>query len=618
MTVQIMQPLPTFNDINGRPLDDGFIFIGQDGLDPVANQIPVFWDFALTQPATQPIRTISGYPSNNGVRAEIFTGSNAFSILVRNKNGTTVFSQLSATQLAIDLANNSDPAKGVALVGNAVARADTATDLRGRTNTGENFIVEQPAGNPQAFVDYFKTGVIDIGKAGQSMPPYIYDQAGAEYIERRPIGIHEIPQVVLDSVPKILVQSPFVATTHMIVVPKRESEYLLIGMQNNVTTTAESLATSASDTTMRRVTNIQNAVSVVIGQKDTYVEGGVWTNQSLGSVPPEVPAFTSSSAYTYKQTNTTGSTLTFTAIPYNGFISLSFICSASSNPAAEITVDGTLFTVSLVSATTAIKTLRFPAYKQSVSVVINNASPGPVYFINFLGRDFSTLALWDGAPINAWGYYRNSAQADYLVNNSENDYVIREFVSNTYGGGYHGGEAAITDAYTVDGVATTPSSTPVIGKKITLKSTCTIDWTPAGSAVSVAVRKRYDFTAGGYFTQVGVDGNITCKEFYSALFGANETFSKLDAPSPADLITGLPNNERLLVGRTSQIQVRHPTTGQLIIANYTVHQNDSATQYGGAFIWRVDGSYKKLYYATAHAGKLAITGNYSRNRYEFV
>jgi hypothetical protein len=43
-------------------LDAGYIWIGQAGTDPEvgANQLAIYWDKALTVPAPQPLRTLSG------------------------------------------------------------------------------------------------------------------------------------------------------------------------------------------------------------------------------------------------------------------------------------------------------------------------------------------------------------------------------------------------------------------------------------------------------------------------------------------------------------------------------------------------------------------------------
>lgn len=86
----ISSPYPIFTDIDGQPLEDGFIWAGQANLDPQVNPIAVYWDVALTIPAAQPIRTLGGYPSNSGTPARLYIGTD-YSIRVMNKNGSTVF-----------------------------------------------------------------------------------------------------------------------------------------------------------------------------------------------------------------------------------------------------------------------------------------------------------------------------------------------------------------------------------------------------------------------------------------------------------------------------------------------------------------------------------------------
>jgi len=84
------KPVGQFTDINGKPLD-GQVFFGQPNLDPVANPITVYWDAAGTQPVTQPVVTVGGYPMNGSTRSNVFVNAD-YSILVRNRNGFTVFS----------------------------------------------------------------------------------------------------------------------------------------------------------------------------------------------------------------------------------------------------------------------------------------------------------------------------------------------------------------------------------------------------------------------------------------------------------------------------------------------------------------------------------------------
>jgi hypothetical protein len=90
-TVSISTPFPIFTDIDGQPLENGYIFIGIANLGPIGNPINVYWDAALTIPAAQPIRTLGGYPINNGTPARLYVNSN-YSIQVQNRNGSVVYS----------------------------------------------------------------------------------------------------------------------------------------------------------------------------------------------------------------------------------------------------------------------------------------------------------------------------------------------------------------------------------------------------------------------------------------------------------------------------------------------------------------------------------------------
>jgi len=98
MSALSIQPTyPIFTDIDGQPLEDGYIWIGQANLDPQVNPINVFWDAALTLPAGQPIRTLAGYPSNNGTPARLYVNSD-YSIRVMNRNGSVVYSAPTPTE----------------------------------------------------------------------------------------------------------------------------------------------------------------------------------------------------------------------------------------------------------------------------------------------------------------------------------------------------------------------------------------------------------------------------------------------------------------------------------------------------------------------------------------
>ncbi len=93
----VRPPFPIFSETDGQPLESGYIWIGTVNLNPITNPIAVYWDAALTQPAAQPIRTVSGYPSNAGTPARLYVNSD-YSIQVQNKNGTVVYSAPTATE----------------------------------------------------------------------------------------------------------------------------------------------------------------------------------------------------------------------------------------------------------------------------------------------------------------------------------------------------------------------------------------------------------------------------------------------------------------------------------------------------------------------------------------
>lgn len=103
MSALSIQPTyPIFTDIDGQPLEDGYVWIGTANLDPQTNPINVYWDAALTLPASQPIRTLAGYPANSGTPARLYVNSD-YSIRVMNKNGSVVYGAPTVTERYSDL-----------------------------------------------------------------------------------------------------------------------------------------------------------------------------------------------------------------------------------------------------------------------------------------------------------------------------------------------------------------------------------------------------------------------------------------------------------------------------------------------------------------------------------
>ena len=96
---KVENPFEYFSDTNGHTLEGGKIYIGTYGLDAETNQIPVFFDAEETTPATQPLTTTEGYPSNGGSAVTIFT-EGRYSITVRDKNDVLVYSERNVTSLS--------------------------------------------------------------------------------------------------------------------------------------------------------------------------------------------------------------------------------------------------------------------------------------------------------------------------------------------------------------------------------------------------------------------------------------------------------------------------------------------------------------------------------------
>lgn len=81
---QITAPYPIFTDLDGSPLDSGYLYIGEINKNPETHPITVYWDAEYQFPAAQPIRTNNGYPWRTGTPAILYCPGQ-FSLTVRNK-----------------------------------------------------------------------------------------------------------------------------------------------------------------------------------------------------------------------------------------------------------------------------------------------------------------------------------------------------------------------------------------------------------------------------------------------------------------------------------------------------------------------------------------------------
>ena len=147
-------PFPTFEDIDGDPLEAGYIYIGVAGLNAVTNPIQVYSDKALTVPVAQPIRTVGGYPQSGGAAIRMFVNVDDCSILVRNKNGTLIYSTLNQTEAV--------PASLVTFVQSGTGAVATTIQVKSRERVSLADFGGSPSAsaavNTAAFVNAKATG----------------------------------------------------------------------------------------------------------------------------------------------------------------------------------------------------------------------------------------------------------------------------------------------------------------------------------------------------------------------------------------------------------------------------------------------------------------------------
>lgn len=166
-------------DTAGRPLDSGKIYVGVVNQDPQTFPVQVYWDAALTIPATQPLTIGSGYVMNAGARAQAFVAQSTFSMRVRDKNDVQVDYIADASNNAVLIA-----ARGFISVKDYGATGDGVTSdlaaFNAAATAANGAMIWVPAGNyaigsatssgfwlldPKAKI----VGVADIGVATVSM-----------------------------------------------------------------------------------------------------------------------------------------------------------------------------------------------------------------------------------------------------------------------------------------------------------------------------------------------------------------------------------------------------------------------------------------------------------------
>ena len=172
--LSIKPPFEVYSDVDGDPLNAGYIYVGTAGLNPVTNPISVYFDAALTVPAAQPIRTIGGYPSNSGTPAMLYTASSDYSITIKNKNDSLIYTALNLTDRisAASVTYLPSGTGAIATTVQTVLREVVSVTRYGAVSDGDG----AGAGtNNSAYIQAAHDAIVATGKAGVlHIPPGIY------------------------------------------------------------------------------------------------------------------------------------------------------------------------------------------------------------------------------------------------------------------------------------------------------------------------------------------------------------------------------------------------------------------------------------------------------------
>lgn len=140
-----MQPITTpyevFFDLDGKPLDGGYIYFGEPNQNPQTSPITVYFDEAGTQPSAQPLRTSQGYIYRNGSPANIFIDG-SYSISVFDKKMRLVYYKAVSLSETSIVSVEGFGAVGYATAAEALAGIDSTAQINNAVASITSGVVE--------------------------------------------------------------------------------------------------------------------------------------------------------------------------------------------------------------------------------------------------------------------------------------------------------------------------------------------------------------------------------------------------------------------------------------------------------------------------------------------
>ena len=177
--LSIQVPFPVFQDRDGQPLDNGYVWIGEANLNPQTNPVVVYFDEALTITAAQPLRTINGYVSRSGSPAQIYVDGVNFSILVQDSKGSLVYNFPDGTGISASLPASAityDPPGTFAVPTNVEAKLSEYVSVKDFGAIGDGAVDDTSAINNALL------SVNALGKVALYFPAGIYRYSGGGWL----------------------------------------------------------------------------------------------------------------------------------------------------------------------------------------------------------------------------------------------------------------------------------------------------------------------------------------------------------------------------------------------------------------------------------------------------
>lgn len=87
----ILNSIEQYFDLDGSPLQNGYLYFGEIYGNPITNPVVVYFDAEYTIPAAQPVRTVNGYPVRSGTATGIYAPDSVSTLVQNSKKEQIIY-----------------------------------------------------------------------------------------------------------------------------------------------------------------------------------------------------------------------------------------------------------------------------------------------------------------------------------------------------------------------------------------------------------------------------------------------------------------------------------------------------------------------------------------------